>query len=49
MISMNATIDFDNENNAIHIIEGGRVVTKVEESPTLEVEGDLMYSGMRYL
>jgi len=45
-VSKNATCEYDELNNAIHIVEGGRVLAKVSEAPEVILEADLMYSGM---
>ena len=45
-ISLNGKCSFHPENNAIQVIEGGRVMAKVSESPPIEKEATLMYDGM---
>jgi len=45
-ISKNATVAFDSMNNAIHVVEGGKVLSKVQETPPVIKEAKLMYNGM---
>jgi len=45
-ISKNASISFDFPNNAVHVVEGGRVQAKVQETPPVIKEAKLMYDGM---
>ena len=39
-VSKNATCEYDELNNAIHIVEGGRVLAIVSESPEVILEAD---------
>jgi len=45
-VSKNASVTFDSTNNAIHVIEGGKVLAKVQETPPVIKEAKLMYDGM---
>ena len=45
-VNLNGRCSFHPELNAIQIIEGGRVLAKVSESPPVEKEAILMYDGM---
>ena len=46
IISLDGKCSFDSENNSILVREGGRIITKVSENPTVEKEGALVYDGM---
>ena len=45
-VSLNGRCSFHSKENAIQVVEGGRVMAKVSESPPVEKEAILMYDGM---
>ena len=46
IVSLNGQCSFDQNSNTIRVIESGKVIAKVMESPVIEQEATLMYEGM---
>merc|ERR1719401_513503 len=45
-VTKDASCAFDGTHNAVRVVEGGRVLAKVSETPEVIKEADLMYAGM---